>query len=140
MDFALQENFGLDLIEVRDNGHGISPSEAYHAALAHYTSKLRRHEDLQHVSSYGFRGEALSSLCCVSQVKITSRTVQEEVAQQYSLDGQGHILSAKVCFQYSTLKHQFHSTCGCIAAVMQHKFLLSCLYTRCWIRVVCPGV
>ncbi|XP_065196275.1 PMS1 protein homolog 1-like [Sycon ciliatum] len=89
------ENYGLDVIEVRDNGSGISPSQACHVALAHYTSKLSSHDDLMHVRSYGFRGEALSSLCCVATVKITSRTADDDVASQYSLDKQGHIVTTK---------------------------------------------
>lgn len=93
---SLQDNYGLDLIEVRDNGSGISPNEARHAALAHYTSKLCSHEDLLNVRSYGFRGEALSSLCCVADVRITSRTAQQDVAQQYALDRQGHVTNTKV--------------------------------------------
>ena len=54
-----QDNFGFDKIEVRDNGRGIRPTDAPYMGLAHYTSKIRDHSDLDKLLTYGFRGEAL---------------------------------------------------------------------------------
>ncbi|KAK6336662.1 hypothetical protein TWF718_009457 [Orbilia javanica] len=68
------KNHGLDLIEVSDNGLGISPENFDKLALKHYTSKLRSYEDLERVTTYGFRGEALSSLCALSNLWITTAT------------------------------------------------------------------
>ncbi len=54
-----QDNYGFDKIEVRDNGCGIKPSDAEFMGQPHYTSKISGIADLEHLDSYGFRGEAL---------------------------------------------------------------------------------
>ena len=67
-------NYGLDTIEVQDNGSGISPEDHQTIALKHYTSKLATYDDLTSLQTFGFRGEALSSLCALSKFYIvTSR-------------------------------------------------------------------
>ncbi|KAF3904877.1 hypothetical protein ABW20_dc0106830 [Dactylellina cionopaga] len=68
------KNHGLDLIEVSDNGDGITPDNFDKLALKHYTSKLRTYEDLEQVTTYGFRGEALSSLCALSTLSVATAT------------------------------------------------------------------
>ncbi|EPS43470.1 hypothetical protein H072_2507 [Dactylellina haptotyla CBS 200.50] len=68
------KNSGLELIEVSDNGGGITPDNFDKLALKHYTSKLRTYEDLERVTTYGFRGEALSSLCALSNLWVTTAT------------------------------------------------------------------
>ncbi|KAL2825196.1 hypothetical protein BDW59DRAFT_146588 [Aspergillus cavernicola] len=65
-------NNGLDLIEVQDNGGGISPDNYENVALKHYTSKLSSFDDLSRLHTFGFRGEALSSLCALSDFHITT--------------------------------------------------------------------
>ncbi|KAL4820252.1 hypothetical protein BDW67DRAFT_193010 [Aspergillus spinulosporus] len=65
-------NSGLDLIEVQDNGSGIAPENYENVALKHYTSKLSSYNDLLHLQTFGFRGEALSSLCALSDFRITT--------------------------------------------------------------------
>ncbi|KAL4874679.1 hypothetical protein BJY04DRAFT_224786 [Aspergillus karnatakaensis] len=66
------KNNGLDLIEVQDNGNGISPENYENVALKHYTSKLSSYDDLLRLQTFGFRGEALSSLCALSEFRITT--------------------------------------------------------------------
>ncbi|RDA88967.1 hypothetical protein CP532_0710 [Ophiocordyceps camponoti-leonardi (nom. inval.)] len=66
------KNQGLDLIEVQDNGSGISPANYAYIALKHHTSKLSSFSDLASLQSFGFRGEALSSLCALSRLVITT--------------------------------------------------------------------
>ncbi|KAF7593702.1 hypothetical protein BBP40_010994 [Aspergillus hancockii] len=66
------KNNGLDLIEVQDNGSGISPENYENVALKHYTSKLSSYEDLSQLQTFGFRGEALSSLCALSEFHVTT--------------------------------------------------------------------
>ncbi|KAI9369462.1 hypothetical protein BJX61DRAFT_519536 [Aspergillus egyptiacus] len=66
------KNNGLDLIEVQDNGGGISPENYENVALKHYTSKLSSFDDLSRLHTFGFRGEALSSLCALSDFRITT--------------------------------------------------------------------
>ncbi|KAF7901459.1 hypothetical protein EAF00_003680 [Botryotinia globosa] len=60
------KNQGLEAIEVQDNGGGISPHNYDTLALKHYTSKLTTYNDLTTLQTFGFRGEALSSLCALS--------------------------------------------------------------------------
>ncbi|KAL4791510.1 hypothetical protein BDV19DRAFT_381488 [Aspergillus venezuelensis] len=66
------KNNGLDAIEVQDNGSGISPENYDNVALKHYTSKLSSYDDLLQLQTFGFRGEALSSLCALSDFRITT--------------------------------------------------------------------
>ncbi|RMZ85242.1 hypothetical protein DV738_g338, partial [Chaetothyriales sp. CBS 135597] len=66
------KNNGLDAIEVQDNGSGISPSNYANVALKHYTSKLANYDDLSTLRTFGFRGEALSSLCALSHFAIVT--------------------------------------------------------------------
>uniref|UniRef100_A0A2I3MKN6 PMS1 homolog 1, mismatch repair system component n=1 Tax=Papio anubis TaxID=9555 RepID=A0A2I3MKN6_PAPAN len=89
------ENYGFDKIEVRDNGEGIKAVDAPVMAMKYYTSKINSHEDLENLTTYGFRGEALGSICCVAEVLITTRTAADNFSTQYVLDGSGHILSQK---------------------------------------------
>ncbi|KAG9966290.1 DNA mismatch repair protein MutL, partial [Aureobasidium melanogenum] len=63
-------NHGLDAIEVIDNGTGIAPEDFESVALKHHTSKLRNYDDLENLDTFGFRGEALASLCALSQLYI----------------------------------------------------------------------
>ncbi|KAL4803494.1 hypothetical protein BDV18DRAFT_41666 [Aspergillus unguis] len=71
------KNNGLDLIEVQDNGSGISPENYDNVALKHYTSKLSSYDDLLALQTFGFRGEALSSLCALSTFHITTAQAKE---------------------------------------------------------------
>ena len=61
---------GLDAIEVQDNGAGISSEDYESIGLKHYTSKLSTYNDLSSLDTFGFRGEALSSLCALSDLHI----------------------------------------------------------------------
>ncbi|KAF2456244.1 hypothetical protein BDY21DRAFT_348354 [Lineolata rhizophorae] len=69
------KNHGLEAIEVQDNGAGIAPEDYETIALKHYTSKLKTYDDLSTLSTFGFRGEALSSLCALSDFYITTARV-----------------------------------------------------------------
>lgn len=68
---------GLDLIEVQDNGNGVAPEDFETIALKHYTSKLSSYDDLTSLQTFGFRGEALSSLCALSNFHITTARAAE---------------------------------------------------------------
>lgn len=71
------KNQGLDSIEVQDNGSGISKENYETLALKHYTSKLSSYEDLTRLQTFGFRGEALSSLCALSKFSVTTCLASE---------------------------------------------------------------
>jgi DNA mismatch repair protein MutL len=64
---------GRRLLRIIDNGHGIPAAELPLAFARHATSKLRTVDDLNHIATFGFRGEALYSIGAVSQVTLTSR-------------------------------------------------------------------
>lgn len=66
------KNQGLDAIEVQDNGDGISPHNYDTLALKHHTSKLSTYSDLTTLQTFGFRGEALSSLCALSKFSVVT--------------------------------------------------------------------
>ncbi|KFW92557.1 PMS1 protein 1, partial [Phalacrocorax carbo] len=89
------ENYGFNKIEVRDNGNGIKVDDVPVMAIKHYTSKISSSEDLERLTTYGFRGEALGSICSISEVLITTKTAADEFSTQYGLDSNGHITSKK---------------------------------------------
>lgn len=76
------ENGGFDLISVTDNGCGIYEEDLAAVFVKHATSKVSTAEDLDIVQTLGFRGEAMSSICAVSKVKLTTRRADADVAVQ----------------------------------------------------------
>src|SRR5256885_7811289 len=80
---------GLQLIRVNDNGCGISPDELPLALARHATSKVAQIDDLEHIRSLGFRGEALASIAAVAEVTLLSRPHGSEQGMQIdALNGQ----------------------------------------------------
>ena len=78
---------GQRLIEVADDGGGILPEDLALAVARHATSKLRSAEDLFHIQTLGFRGEALASIGSVSRMTISSRSTDREVGSRIRVDG-----------------------------------------------------
>ncbi len=81
------EDAGRTLIEVADDGHGIPAAELELAASRHATSKLTQSEDLFHIQTLGFRGEALASIGSVSHMTITSRVASALEGARLKVDG-----------------------------------------------------
>src|SRR5438093_1061568 len=85
IDVALGQG-GTDLVRVTDNGHGISAEDLPLAVASHATSKIADADDLFHVGTFGFRGEALASIAEVSHLTIRSRLATAEADCESSDD------------------------------------------------------
>ena len=83
IDIDIEEGGGK-LIRVRDNGCGIHPDDLALAFATHATSKIRNLDDLEHITTLGFRGEALPSIASVSKTTLTSRAEGESSAWRIS--------------------------------------------------------
>lgn len=74
-------------MRIADNGCGIARDDVQNAFLRHSTSKIRAAEDLEHIASLGFRGEALSSIAAVSQVEMITKTKEQLLGTRYQIAG-----------------------------------------------------
>ncbi|GFZ19434.1 DNA mismatch repair protein [Actinidia rufa] len=88
IEVALKE-YGEEWFQVIDNGCGIPPNNFKVLALKHHTSKLADFPDLQSLTTFGFRGEALSSLCALGELTVETRTKNEPVATHLTFDHSG---------------------------------------------------
>jgi len=87
---------GRTLIQVIDNGCGMSPDEAVLCFERHATSKLASAEDLQHICTFGFRGEALASIAAVAEVTLKTRREEDEVGCQVEFADSKHLATEEV--------------------------------------------
>lgn len=78
---------GRTLIQVKDNGCGMSREDAEKCFLAHATSKIRTSEDLLNLCTMGFRGEALSSIAAISQIELQTRRQEDELGTRVIIEG-----------------------------------------------------
>lgn len=83
---------GVKMIRVTDNGKGMDKEDAKNCFLRHATSKVSTEEDLFHINTLGFRGEALASIASVSKVKLT--TCMSDIGTIVNIEG-GKIISVK---------------------------------------------
>lgn len=94
---SLTVNFrqaGLELIQIIDNGCGMSPMDARMAFDRHATSKIRDFDDVYRLQTFGFRGEALASIAAVAQVELLTRRSEDEVGTETIVNG-GEFISQR---------------------------------------------
>ncbi len=85
------QDSGRTLIQVIDNGCGMSPDQAVLCFERHATSKLQSAEDLQNIMTFGFRGEALASIAAVAEVTLKTRREEDEVGCQVDFADSQHL-------------------------------------------------
>ena len=81
------EEGGISLIRITDDGSGIKKEDIRNAFLRHTTSKIHNVEDLLHITSLGFRGEALSSIAAVTKVEVITKTKEAILGTRYVIEG-----------------------------------------------------
>uniref|UniRef100_A0A673AHH4 Mismatch repair endonuclease PMS2 n=1 Tax=Sphaeramia orbicularis TaxID=375764 RepID=A0A673AHH4_9TELE len=91
IDVKLKE-CGVELVEVSDNGKGVEEANFEGLTLKHHTSKIRDFSDLIHVETFGFRGEALSSLCALSDLSVVTCHESSQVGTKLVFDHKGHLV------------------------------------------------
>ncbi len=85
---------GISYIKITDNGTGFHSDDIEMAFERHATSKIRKEEDLQKITSMGFRGEALASVAAIAKVVLTTKNVDEQVGTKVRVEA-GNIVSRK---------------------------------------------
>jgi DNA mismatch repair protein MutL len=80
---------GTSFIQIADNGRGMDADDAVVAFLRHATSKIATYEDLEAISTFGFRGEALASIAAVAHVSLKTRRSDDDTATMVRIDGGG---------------------------------------------------
>lgn len=80
-------NGGRDMIQIIDNGCGMSPTDARMAFECHATSKIGTLDDIYALQTFGFRGEALASIAAISQVELITRQADAEVGTKTIING-----------------------------------------------------
>jgi DNA mismatch repair protein MutL len=93
---------GKSLIQVIDNGKGMSEKDAQNAFARHATSKIRSIEDLFEIRTMGFRGEALASIAAVAQVQLKTKRPEDEVGVEVSIENSKVISTTPVAAPIGT--------------------------------------
>ena len=143
---------GQRLLQVTDDGHGISADELQLAVQRHATSKLDSAADLDCITSFGFRGEALYSIAAVSQMTLRSRRADAESGQELRIEGGdvtrnhpaglpvGTVVTVENIFFNTPARRKFlrrpATEAGNIAAIVQRYALA---YPSCRFKLVTEG-
>ncbi|KAL6948662.1 hypothetical protein ACO0QE_001135 [Hanseniaspora vineae] len=147
-------NYGCDSIEIQDDGDGIDRKDFESLCLKNYTSKISAFEDIasEQFRTLGFRGEALSSICCISKLKIVTATADTTpIAYKLEYDASGNLLTNKKTsrnkgttttveeFFYNLpvrrknlLKNNKRSFQKCVQMIQDYCIINSDINIKCW--------
>ncbi|MBN1301062.1 MAG: DNA mismatch repair endonuclease MutL [Melioribacteraceae bacterium] len=107
------KNAGKSLIQVADDGSGMSFQDALKCTMRHATSKIKTVEDLDRITTYGFRGEALSSIAAVSRLELKTERYDDELGTLIRYDDESGLIHEKGSFKKGTsisVKNLFYNT------------------------------
>ncbi|MFH0735033.1 MAG: DNA mismatch repair endonuclease MutL [bacterium] len=107
------KNAGKTLVQIIDNGEGMSESDVVLSIQRHATSKIKLYEDLEELRTFGFRGEALSSIAAVSILEIKTKTINDEIGVFLRVGEDNNITIEKDSFPVGTniaVKNLFYNT------------------------------
>jgi len=110
---VLIKRAGKALIQVYDDGIGMSEEDVVVSIQKHATSKISTYEDLEAIKTLGFRGEALSSMAAVTQLEIRTERREDEIGTLVRIDESGSLVKEKGSFAKGTcvsLKNLFYNT------------------------------
>ncbi len=93
---VILKDAGKTLVQVVDDGCGMSPADARLCFQRHATSKIRTIEDLERIRTLGFRGEALASIAAVARVELKTKRAQDAAGYRVQIEG-GHLIAAEPC-------------------------------------------
>lgn len=93
---VLLKDAGSTLVQVIDDGCGMSPEDAERCFERHATSKIQSVDDLERIRTLGFRGEALASIAAVSQVELKTKRVEDDAGTRIRVNG-GEIVEQRPC-------------------------------------------
>ena len=80
------KNGGIGQIKIVDNGKGMTKDDLEFAFERHATSKIRKADDLERITSMGFRGEALASIASIANVELISKTERDEIGNRLIIE------------------------------------------------------
>jgi DNA mismatch repair protein MutL len=110
---VIVKNAGKKLIQVCDDGCGMSEDDALTCVHKHATSKIRAYEDLEAITTLGFRGEALSSMAAVAQLEIKTELAEDDIGTLVRIDETGTVIHEKGSYSKGTcvaVKNLFFNT------------------------------
>jgi DNA mismatch repair protein MutL len=110
---VIVKDAGKALIQVVDNGEGMSEQDASLSFRRHATSKIHSAGDLEEIRTLGFRGEALASIAAVSQVELKTRTDEDDLATHIRIEGDEIIEKTKSALERGTsitVRNLFYNT------------------------------
>ena len=93
---VLVREAGRTLVQVIDDGKGMSETDVRMAFERHATSKISNAADLFALTTMGFRGEALAAICAVAQVDVTTRRAEDEVGSFLEING-SEVIRQEIC-------------------------------------------